>query len=192
MDNNPDKTIIVAIGPPLGGKSTFCQNLPGRFVVESFASPLYEMLGTVIGKNKVRELRRMNEKGNPCEELCGETLRRALQTLGTEWGRELMGEDIWLDHLLRRSADFSKIAVDDMRFPNEYEGLRKQGAIFVRLLPHKTLRKEGKGGWKGHQSEAHWKTFKVHDVIEWDERVEIMNAAQKFSFEAYRGTEPKL
>lgn len=185
-----DQTIVVAIGPPLGGKSTFCQNLPGRFAVESFATPLYEMLGVVVGKNKVRDLRRTNEKGKPCEELMGKAFREGLQTLGTEWGRELMGENIWLTHLLNRSKDLPLVAVDDLRFPNEYEGLRKAGAVFVRLLPHKYLRTNEGGEWEGHVSESHWKTFKVHEVIEWDTRVDIMNAAQKFNVLDYLGTEP--
>lgn len=185
-----DQTIVVAIGPPLGGKTTFCQNLPGRFSVESLAHPLYEMLGTVLGKNKVRELRRTNQKGEPCEELCGKSLREALQTLGTEWGRELMGEQIWLNHLLNRTAHIPQIAVDDLRFPNEYEGLLKAGAVFVRLLPHKYLRTQEGGNWRGHVSESHWRTFRVHEVIEWDTRVDIMTAAQKFNPSDHIGKEP--
>lgn len=184
-----EQSIVVAIGPPLSGKSTFCHALTGRFRVESFAEPLYNMLGIVAGKSVVRSLRRANEKGEPCEGLCGKSLREGLQTLGTEWGRELMGEDIWLNHLMGRIKDYPQIAIDDMRFPNEYEGLKKAGAVFVRLLPLKDARKEG---WEGHKSESFWRTFKVHQEFQWNERVEIMNAAQRFNYKKFRGKEPTL
>ena len=34
-------------------------------------------------------------KEHPCSLLLNKTPRYAMQTLGTEWGRELIGENIW-------------------------------------------------------------------------------------------------
>jgi hypothetical protein len=182
--------ILATVGPPLSGKTTFCGNLP-QFTPRSFATPLYDMLSIVVGKDKVREARRLNQKGEPLAELCGKSLRQALQTLGTEWGRELIGEDVWVDLLLRSSRWLEYIAVDDLRFPNEYDALLRRGAVFVRLLPYAELRNNG---WEGHSSESYWRTFKVHKEVRWNTHEEIRLAAQSFGDEwgQYVGTEPRL
>lgn len=180
--------IVVTVGPALGGKSTFCHNLDG-FATFSFATPLYQMLATVAGANTVSEARKANNKGEPLDELCGKSLRQCLQTLGTEWGRNLVGEDVWIKHLLRRTASAPMVAVDDLRFPNEYEELRRRGAVFVRLLPFAALRKDG---WNGHVSESFWRTFKVHHAVEWNTREDIIRASNEFKVDSFIGTEPTL
>jgi hypothetical protein len=183
-----DQQFIVTIGPALGGKSTFCDNLP-EFDTFSFASPLYAMLAVVAGADTVRRARSGNCKSDPLDALQGKSLREGLQTLGTEWGRNLLGDDIWIDHLLSRTSFTPRVAIDDLRFPNEYERLRDMGAVFVRMMPYETLRKSG---WQGHVSESFWKTFKVHHEIQWDTRKDIVDAAQSFDIDAYMGTEPRI
>ncbi len=180
--------IVVAIGPALGGKSTFCNNIP-KFATFSFAAPLYQMLAIVAGAERIHDARTLNQKGDPIPELCGKSLREGLQTLGTEWGRNLMGENVWVNHLLRRSAGVPRIAIDDLRFPNEYEEMLRAGAVFVRLLPFAELRKEG---WQGHASESHWRTFKAHHEVRWNTRDDLIAAANAFDPDAFIGTEPSL
>ena len=126
--------IVVAIGPALGGKSTFCNHVADHANF-SLATPLYDMLGIVAGIDTVRTARVENRKSDPIAELSGKTLREGLQTLGTEWGRNFIGEDIWINHLLCRAANDPRITIDDLRFPNEYEEFRRRGAVFVRLMP---------------------------------------------------------
>lgn len=179
---------VVTIGPALGGKSTFCNHLKG-FATFSFATPLYQMLAVVAGADTVGEARKANNKSEPLDALSGQSLRRGLQTLGTEWGRELMGEDIWVNHLLKRSASAPRVAIDDMRFPNEYEELARRGAVFVRMLPYEALRKDG---WQGHASESFWRTFKVHAEVRWNTRDDIVGEALAFDPEKYRGIRPML
>lgn len=53
----------------------------------------------------------------------GASPRELYQTLGTEWGRELLGEDVWFDLLVSR-VQFSSytpkyVVVTDVRFDNE-------------------------------------------------------------------------
>lgn len=59
------------------------------------------------------------------------TLRHALQTLGTEWGRRCMGEDFWVEvwnHNVRNwLAAGHHVVVDDMRFPNEFAAVQALG-----------------------------------------------------------------
>lgn len=183
-----NQQIVVAIGPALGGKSTFCNNI-ADFATFSLAQPLYRMLEVVAGRDTVRESKSANRKGDPIDQLCGKSLREGLQTLGTEWGRNIIGEDVWINHLLHRSTGVPRIAIDDLRFPNEYEEFQRRGAVFVRLLPFAALRKDG---WQGHVSESFWKTFKVHEEIAWNTREDIVDAALKFDPIAYAGIAPTI
>jgi len=155
--------IIIPIGKPHSGKSTFCKALQrvglGTY---SFAEPLYRMIGEIIGQDRVRELRQENRKEEPIPELQGKTLRYALQTLGTEWGRDLMGPDLWADHLFRM-AGTDDFTIDDLRFPNEYEKAKEAGAIFVRIHPLEYWGPEE----YAHESESYQEDFDTRFSITW-------------------------
>lgn len=74
-------------------------------------------------------------KTTPRAELNGHTPRHAMQTLGTEWGRDLMHPDMWVDIAYRKiqqtlNEGFS-VVVDDVRFPNEMTMLNRAGATSV-------------------------------------------------------------
>lgn len=49
--------------------------------------------------------------------------RRLLQVIGTEAGRQLVGENVWVDIVKRKWTDDGKpnAVITDMRFPNEFE-----------------------------------------------------------------------
>jgi len=168
------KRLIVPLGPPLGGKSTICRNA-GDFEVESFAEPLYRMIGEMLGSHQlVAEMRERNTKHEPIADAGGKTLRQLLQTLGTEWGRETVYENIWCDRLFRLHGHKKNLAIDDLRFENEYEAALERDALFVRVLPYKTLRRNG---WEGHKSESFWRSFPVHCEVRWDTREELIQRA---------------
>lgn len=103
------------------------------------------------------------------------TPRRALQTLGTEWGRALY-ENVWIDHALRAAdillsseggyeyrpeegltkrhaivSGVKGIIIPDVRFPNEVDAIRAQGGVIW-----KTTHGHGLVGVAGtHESEQH-------------------------------------
>ena len=61
----------------------------------------------------------------------GKSPRQMLQTLGTEWGRQLVHDDIWLT-VTRRKIDRWReegfaVVMTDVRFENEAEMIRKMG-----------------------------------------------------------------
>ena len=58
-------------------------------------------------------------------------LRRLLQRMGTEVGRELFGQDFWVE-LAMRKLDGPTVFTD-CRFPNEYWALAAAGFTFVRI-----------------------------------------------------------
>lgn len=65
-------------------------------------------------------------KEKPCPAFQGQSPRKAMQLLGTEYGRQGLGERVWVDHLVKRivnSKDDLRIVVDDIRFDNEASAL---------------------------------------------------------------------
>src|SRR4051812_2890513 len=73
-------------------------------------------------------------KNEPCDLLCGMTPRRAMQRLGTEWGRNLISPDLWTNLW---KIDVAKTAMpivaDDVRFPNEAIAIREMHGIIIRI-----------------------------------------------------------
>lgn len=63
-------------------------------------------------------------------------VRRGLQRLGTEGGRSVLGEDIWVIVLFdRMNRDGnSNFVITDMRFPNEAEAIERNDGWTVRVL----------------------------------------------------------
>ena len=50
-----------------------------------------------------------------------------MQTLGSEWGCELFTDTIWLDSWERSVEKLTNVVVEDLRFPNEADLVRKLG-----------------------------------------------------------------
>lgn len=63
----------------------------------------------------------------------GPEIRRLLQRLGTEAGRNLLGDNIWVDSALTGHDSSARIVVTDCRFPNEAQAIKAQGGILVRI-----------------------------------------------------------
>lgn len=97
------------------------------FTRMKFASGLKDML-RALGLTE-REIEG-DLKEVPCGLLCGKTPRHAMITLGTEWGRNQIGDDLWVvvmaEKILKSDAD--RIVIDDVRFWNEHNVLKSLGA----------------------------------------------------------------
>ena len=82
------------------------------------------------------------------------TARYILQTLGTEWGRECISTEIWTECMMHRIAlclkdKSSKIVIDDVRFANEAEMIKKMGGelwMIVRPSAVKNTSHKSEGG----------------------------------------------
>ena len=59
-------------------------------------------------------------------------IRGLLQRLGTEAGRNLLGENVWVDALFAGVGAGEKIVIPDTRFPNEYEAITTRGGFVWR------------------------------------------------------------
>jgi hypothetical protein len=73
-----------------------------------------------------------------------------MQTLGTEWGRQMIGEDLWLramaTHLDECASENDRIVISDVRFANEAEFIRSRGTLWHLIRPGY--------GLAGHASES--------------------------------------
>lgn len=65
----------------------------------------------------------------------GVSPRYLMQTLGTEWGRQLVNENVWLLLAQQRVVRFGPgMVVTDIRFENEADWVRKHGGIILHVL----------------------------------------------------------
>lgn len=65
----------------------------------------------------------------------GKSPRQIMQTLGTEWGRDLVHTDIWVlmaqQKLLNNGAG---MVISDVRFENEARWVRKLGGVVIHVV----------------------------------------------------------
>lgn len=142
--------VIALTGLAGSGKSTASTYLVEKhgYQLVKFAGPLKDML-RAIGLSEAQIEGELKEE--PCEWLQGATPRHAMQTLGTQWGRDCIGAGLWTELWVRRVqlilAAGGRVVVDDCRFPNEADEVRKLGGVVWQLV--------GRGGIAGsHESEA--------------------------------------
>jgi len=92
-------------------------------------------------------------------------VRRLLQRIGTEAGRDILGQDVWLDVAERKmiQAECDQcpgVVITDMRFENERIMLGDWKATFVRIS------RPGVGPVNEHQSDQLLASFEVdHEIV---------------------------
>jgi hypothetical protein len=127
------KLIIGLIGDAGAGKSTVARYLESDYEFEAvrFAGGLKKMMGA-LGLSLYHIEGEGKEK--PTDLLGGKTPRYAMQTLGTEWGRDLIGENFWVDHWRQEADKHELVVVEDCRFPNEAQAIRDKGGYIVKVV----------------------------------------------------------
>jgi hypothetical protein len=119
-----------------------------------FAAPLKAMLAVLFRYQGADDtmVHRMLEgdlKETPSTYLMGNTPRWAMQTLGTEWGRGLMGENFWVEIFRNAAEQYDTVVVSDVRFPNEVDIITEDmGGVVYRVV------KANSGSNDRHPSEA--------------------------------------
>jgi len=87
----------------------------------SFATPLKQMLD--VG------LQLKDKDDTEAVELYGCNYRKLAQTLGTEWGRELVHSDLWVLIAEQRLKRSRLVIITDVRFENEANFVRERGVL---------------------------------------------------------------
>lgn len=80
-------------------------------------------------------------------------LRGLMQRMGTEVGREMFGENIWVDTALKGIAPEDKVVITDVRFPNEADAIQATGGKLWRV------ERPGVGPANDHPSESALDTY---------------------------------
>ncbi len=142
-DNLPP--VVAFTGLAGAGKSTASRYLVERYGYRlvKFAGPMKEMMRAIgLDEEDIEGSR----KELPSTLLCGQTPRHAMQTLGTQWGRDCIGKTFWVDLWRARAANWPRVVTDDCRFPNEAAAIRKMGGDIILV--------SGRGGIASdHESE---------------------------------------
>jgi hypothetical protein len=139
MSETESPALIGLIGKKGSGKDTAAEGLEAfGFQNVKFAGALKAMLRTLLVYQGVDEITigRMIDgdlKEVPTEYLAGKTPRFAMQTLGTEWGRNHIGPDFWLDTAMKKAATGDTV-ITDCRFPNEVEAVKANGGTVIRIV----------------------------------------------------------
>lgn len=75
-------------------------------------------------------------------------IRRLLQRMGTDVGRQLLGDNVWVDLAMRQLEPGHKYVFTDTRFPNEAAAIKAAGGQVWRI------ERPGTGPVNGHVSET--------------------------------------
>ena len=142
-----------------GGKSTLQEELKtqayrhysGVFLI-NFADPIYTLHNFILNKMESSYgIEKTTEKDGVL-----------LQLLGTEWGRKVLGPDVWCQILKNHVEKYASLypksnslfLVGDCRFRNEFDFF--PNALRIRLQCSEEVRKERTRSWREntkHQSE---------------------------------------
>lgn len=112
-------------GPARAGKTSAANILKTHLDFEqvSFADPIRDFVRTLTGYTE--------ETKEDIVPWIGKSPRYMMQTLGTEWGRDMVSPNLWVDHCIRKCADKNRVVIHDVRFPNEAEAVKKAGGLLV-------------------------------------------------------------
>jgi len=134
--------IIGLVGFIGSGKGTVGDILEQKgFVKDSFAKPLKDACAVIFGwprellEGDTEVSRKWREEPDAFwSEKFGKTFspRLALQLMGTEAGRNVFHQDIWVTSLLNRSKG-KNVVVTDVRFENEIKFIQDNGGIIIRV-----------------------------------------------------------
>jgi len=167
--------LIGLSGYARSGKDTAAEALSSLgFVRISFADKLrefiYEFNPTVWATNGLNEdLRHVIDTwgwDGYKSTIWGDDIRRQLQVLGTECGRKIIGDNIWVDALFDSLSENKKYVIADVRFPNEAIGIRDRGGRMYRI------EREGVGPANNHLSEIALDHYEFDGFIHNDGTVE--------------------
>lgn len=116
------------------GKDTAANILVEHYAARryAFADPMREMMKCIGVDHET-----ITDKEAIIPQI-GKSYRECMQTLGTEWGRKMINEDLWLIVSRARISQALKaghiVVISDVRFDNEAHLIRELGGAVVRIV----------------------------------------------------------
>ena len=140
MKINPRKTTLIGIHGPLeSGKDTVATTIvnkyPKLYRQYAFAWPIKKACKIIFGfSDEDMNDRVLKERIHP---VWGISPRKAMQLLGTEYGRDMINKDIWV---MRAEAEIKSNSdeglgtiISDVRFDNEAKILRSRNGVIIHI-----------------------------------------------------------
>ncbi|WMJ01372.1 deoxynucleotide monophosphate kinase [Pseudomonas chlororaphis subsp. aurantiaca] len=135
------KPILIGLaGPARSGKSTAADHLVRNHLLEhyAFADPLRSGLMEIF--NLDPDDFEGAKKEQPVDWL-GRSPRELMQSMGTEWARQMVHPDVWvklaeqnLNYLQNSLSGVVGFVVSDVRFENEAEFIRQRGGTIAHIF----------------------------------------------------------
>ena len=168
--------IIGLSGYARSGKDTVADHLVStyNFSQHSFAASMKEAmyrLNPIVHCDKIGQLRYkslVDAYGLDKVKEDYPEVRRLLQIFGTEVGREMFGENFWVDLVLNNLKSFHTV-ISDVRFVNEADAIRAKGGQIWRV------NRLGIGPVTGHSSEVSLDNYNFDCIINNDYDIQTLN-----------------
>jgi hypothetical protein len=132
-------TVVGLSGFAQSGKTTAALYLEKKYGIrrKHIAEPLRAMLAVLLQANgmssdEITEYLEGAKKEQviPC---LGVTSRYAQITIGTEWGREMINQNLWANTWAAGVKDGESVMNDSVRFPNEAAAIRQLGGFVIMI-----------------------------------------------------------
>lgn len=140
------KPVCIALCSPVmrSGKSTVASHLTQQhgFVTVKFAQGLKSMTRALLDSlgydpRSIEARVEGSDRERTLPEI-GVSTRRIMQTLGTEWGRHCINENLWAKIAQARVQKLMhaghSVVIDDMRFKNEMYHVQGIGGVCYRII----------------------------------------------------------
>lgn len=139
MGCNKMKPLIIALSGAAGcGKDTIANRLmeTGAWGRYAFASPLKNGVAAMFNI-PMDDIENPIIKNSPNYKF-GRSIRYILQTIGTEYGRNLIADDVWIqlakENIEHQLKYVNNIVITDCRFENEADMVHAMGGYVVRIV----------------------------------------------------------
>lgn len=150
--------IIGLTGKAGAGKDTVASYLTtyfaGRFRSVAFADAIRDGLKAIVGLTHEQLTDRVLKE--TVIDSIGKSPRNLAQTLGTEWGRNSVNENLWVilagERIKTLVAGGFDVLVTDVRFENEAKWVRENGGIIWHI--QRDVAGTGNAATNAHASEA--------------------------------------
>jgi hypothetical protein len=175
------RKIVALTGHKGSGKDTAALYFMSRgFTNMKFAGALKDMIATLIkyqgGSTRlIADMIEGHLKEVPSNlYLGGKSPREAMILLGTEWARDLINEELWVNTLVNRvQATSDYVVITDCRFDNEEKAIRDLGGKIIRIVRPDNA----SNVFQDHPSEAYIPKMNVDLEIVNDGTIEALHEA---------------
>jgi hypothetical protein len=96
---------------------------------------MIETLNPLVGYHEViRYKEAVREYGYQAAKREYPEIRRLLQVLGTDIGREMIDPDLWVNLAWEKAKKYPSVCFSDLRFPNEAKLVKDNGGYIICLI----------------------------------------------------------